>query len=187
MQSTLSRVVCTLLVLLVARAGAAKKCYTRTLINCVTNMEGERHGVIEYRVSALSDVFLDLRLGPVADRAHSWRLQWVKDRAMRCLPLRQRDTNALEQTLCSSTDYEQLPLGWAGKGVTYFRVVPCGFPQDCAAVCRDPLTRDANAAACSENLTVYADDCNAIEIAEVDSATDASVDFCPRVGMLDLQ
>lgn len=176
--------------LLSAAAGVRgfKKCYTRTLTNCLTNFENERRGVIEYRMTAARDVFVDLRLGPVADRAHSWRLQWVKDRAMRCLPLRPGggDNNAIEQTLCGNTDFEQLPLGWAGKGVTYFRVVPCGHVLDCQPACQEAATTGTNLPHCSENLTLYADDCNAVEIAEVDSLADASVETCPRVGMLDL-
>jgi hypothetical protein len=178
-----------LLLLLVTTTlvAGSKKCYTRTLVNCVTNAERNNGQVIDYRVTATRDVFLDLRVGPVANRPHSWRIVWAKDRAMRCLPQpltpgAPAETNAMEETPCYTPEYEQLPLGWAGRGVTYFRLKPCN-PLECGGatnVCASNATRTD--ALCTENFVLYADDCDAIQIREVDAA-DSDVTLCPFFGM----
>ena len=159
---------------------SSKKCYTRTLTTCVTNFD--RESFIEYRVSASRDVYLDLRMGPMASgRAHMWRIVWAKDRAMRCLPQRHHETNRVEETPCLSSEYEQVPLGFAGKGMTYFRLQQCNFVGDCRGVCGG-VNRTAEL--CNENFVLYADNCNAIDIMEVDSTKDSSVEICPPLGML---
>lgn len=166
----------------------SKKCYTRTLVNCVTNAG---RNFIDYRVTSSRDVFLDLRLGPVSNRPHSWRISWAKDRAMRCLPQppiagAPQETNALEETPCSTPEFEQVPLGWAGRGVTYFRVKMCN-PNDCQSsnyVCANNATRPDDAA-CSENFVLYADDCDAIQIREIES-NEPDVTMCPYFGMIGL-
>jgi hypothetical protein len=56
------------IVMLSTFTNASKKCYTRTLVNCVTNADRNNGQVIDYRVTSKRDVFLDLRLGPVANR-----------------------------------------------------------------------------------------------------------------------
>jgi hypothetical protein len=151
-------------------------------VSCSTN--AEKGGVIDYRVTAKKDVFLDLRLGPVKDRVHGWKAQWVKGRAMRCLPSVTMETNPVESTPCSLSEFDQLPLGWAGRGVTYFRVMPCN-PTCAPTACTDAQTR-ANDALCIENFTLYADDCDAIEIREITPDIQSDVEMCPRLGMNEL-
>jgi hypothetical protein len=182
--------VAVVVVLLVACLGlavvrGAKKCYTRTLVTCATN--ADKGGVIDYKVTARADAFLDLRLGPVADRPHSWRVVWAKDRAMRCMPSLTLETNPVEATLCGTSEYEQLPLGWAGRGVTYFRVLPCaGAGAKCNAECETEEARFNKSALCTENFTLYADDCSVIDITEVTPEMQPDVEYCPRLGMDDL-
>jgi hypothetical protein len=174
------------IVMLSTFTNASKKCYTRTLVNCVTNADRNNGQVIDYRVTSKRDVFLDLRLGPVANRPHSWRAVWAKDRAMRCLPQpltagAPGETNTMEETPCYAHEFVQLPLGWAGRGVTYFRLMPCE-QHDCgaASACANSTTRTD--ALCTENFVLYADDCDAIQIQEIDAAN-SDVTICPFFGM----
>jgi hypothetical protein len=71
--------------------------------------------------------------------------------------------------------------------VTYFRLLPCaGAGSKCSVDCETEEARHNKSALCTENFTLYADDCSVIDITEVTPEMQSDVEYCPRLGMDDL-